>query len=79
MALLRIARMGHPVLLHPSEPVTFPVGDEVRRLAADMQETLEHIYGNGVAAPQVYVPLRLVVYRITPAKIPAGSGWHTVP
>ncbi|NQV82031.1 MAG: peptide deformylase [Alphaproteobacteria bacterium] len=79
MAILRIAHMGHPVLRYPAAPIKDPADPAVRRLAEDMQETLEHIAGNGVAAPQVYVPIRLVVYRITPAKIPAGSGWQTVP
>lgn len=79
MAILRIAHMGHPVLRYPAKPVTDLNDPAVHRLAADMQETLEHIPANGVAAPQVYVPIRLVVYRITPSKIPAGSGWQTVP
>jgi peptide deformylase len=70
MAILRIAHMGHPVLRYPAEPVTDLNDPAVHRLAADMQETLEHIPANGVAAPQVYVPIRLVVYRITPSKIP---------
>ena len=79
MAILRIAHMGHPVLRYPAEPVTDLDDPAVHRLAANMQETLEHIAANGVAAPQVYAPIRLVVYRITPSKIPAGSGWQTVP
>ena len=79
MAILRVAQMGHPVLRYPAELVTDLDDPAVHRLAADMQETLEHIAANGVAAPQVYVPIRLVVYRITPSKIPAGSGWQTVP
>ena len=79
MAILRIAHMGHPVLRYPAEPVIDLDDPAVHRLAADMQKTLEHIAANGVAAPQVYVPIRLVVYRITPSKIPAGSGWQTVP
>jgi peptide deformylase len=79
MAILRIAHMGHPVLRYSAEPVTDLSDPALHRLAADMQETLEHIAANGVAAPQVYVPIRLVVYRITPSKIPAGSGWQTVP
>jgi len=79
MAILRIAHMGHPVLRYPAEPVSNADDPAVRRLAADMQETLEHIGANGVAAPQVYAPIRLVVYRIQESKIPAGSGWKTVP
>ena len=53
MAILRIAHMGHPVLRYPAEPVSNADDPAVRRLAADMQETLEHIGANGVAAPQV--------------------------
>lgn len=79
MAIRRIAHMGHPVLSYPAEPVTDLDDPAVHRLAADMQKTLEHIAANGVAAPQAYVPIRLAVYRITPTKIPAGSGWQTVP
>ena len=57
MAILRVAHMGHPVLRYPAELVTDLDDPAVHRLAADMQETLEHITANGVAAPQVYVPI----------------------
>ncbi len=67
MALLKIARMGHPVLLRRCAPVADPGAPEIRRLVADMIETMEDAPGVGLAAPQVYVPLRLFVFRI-----PAG-------
>jgi peptide deformylase len=51
-----------------------PTAPEIRRLAADMQETLEDIGASGLAAPQVFVPKRVVVYRIIAARIPEGSG-----
>jgi len=63
MALLKIARMGHPVLLTPAQPVTDPTDPEIRRLVADMAETMEDAGGIGLAAPQVHVPLRLFVWR----------------
>ncbi|HEV7268668.1 MAG TPA: peptide deformylase [Falsiroseomonas sp.] len=63
MALLKIARMGHPVLIRPAEPVPDPTAPEIRRLVADMAETMEDAQGIGLAAPQVHVPLRLFVWR----------------
>ena len=64
MALLKIARMGNPVLFQRCEPVPDPGAPEIRRLAADMIETMEDAPGVGLAAPQVHVPLRLFVFRI---------------
>jgi peptide deformylase len=67
MAILKIARMGHPVLLQRAEPVADPGDPEIRRLVRDMFETMEDAGGVGLAAPQVHVPLRLFVFRV-----PAG-------
>jgi peptide deformylase len=68
MAILKIARMGHPVLLQMCEPVTDPGAPEIRRLVADMFETMDDAPGVGLAAPQVHVPLRLFVFRIPEAR-----------
>ncbi len=67
MAILKIARMGHPVLLQPAAPVVDTGAPEVQRLLADMAETLEDAGGIGLAAPQVFQPLRLFIYQV-----PAG-------
>ena len=64
MAILKIARMGHPVLLRRCDPVSDPGAPEIRRLVADMIETMEDAPGVGLAAPQVHVPLRLFVFRV---------------
>ncbi len=64
MAILKIARMGHPVLLQRCQPVPDPGAPEIRRLVANMMETMEDAPGVGLAAPQVYVPLRLFVFRV---------------
>lgn len=63
MAILKIARMGHPVLLRSADRVEDPTSPEIRRLVADMAETMEDAQGLGLAAPQVHVPLRLFVWR----------------
>jgi peptide deformylase len=68
MAILKIARMGHPVLLQKCQPVPDPAAPEIRRLVADMIETMEDASGAGLAAPQVHVPLRLFVFRVPEAR-----------
>jgi peptide deformylase len=74
MPILRIAKMGNPVLLKKAEHVDDPTAPEIKRLAADMQETLEDIGASGLAANQVFVSKRVVVYRMIASRIPAGSG-----
>src|SRR5208283_3006755 len=64
MAILKVARMGHPVLIQRCAPVADPGAPEIRRLVADMIETMVDAPGVGLAAPQVHVPLRLFVFRI---------------
>jgi peptide deformylase len=63
MAILKIARMGHPVLSRRADPVADPTAPEIKRLVADMIETMEDANGAGLAAPQVHVPLRIVVFQ----------------
>src|SRR5690242_19787322 len=79
MAVLRIAKMGNPVLLEKSAPVEDPTAPEIARLAQDMQDTIEDIGASGLAAPQVFVPKRVVVYRMIAARIPRGSGLQPRP
>jgi peptide deformylase len=79
MALLKIARMGNEVLKKIAEPVADPTDPAIATLARDMMETLEDVGGNGLAAPQVHVSKRVVVYRIAPHQIPAGSGFKPLP
>jgi peptide deformylase len=64
MALLKIARMGHPVLRARASPVDDPAAPWVRRLVEDMIETMEDAGGAGIAAPQVHQPYRIVVFQV---------------
>jgi len=68
MAILKIARMGHPVLRRVADPVADPTALEIRRLVADMLETLEDIGGIGLAAPQVHVSKRVVIFEVPPGR-----------
>jgi len=68
VALLKIARMGHPVLQAPARAVGDPGSAEIARLIADMTETMADAGGVGLAAPQVHVPLRLVIFFVPAAR-----------
>ena len=79
MAVLRIAKMGNPTLQKVAKPVADPTTPEVATLAQDMLDTLEDIGASGLAAPQIMVNLRVVVYRMISARIPKGSRLKPVP
>jgi peptide deformylase len=64
MALLKIARMGHPVLRAAAGPVADPTAPWVGSLVKDMIETMEDAGGTGIAAPQVHQSHRIVVFRV---------------
>ena len=72
MAILKIARMGHPALQAPAEAVADPGAPEITRLIADMIETMADAAGAGLAAPQVHVPKRVVIFHIPEGR--AGNG-----
>ena len=65
MAILKIARMGHPVLGRSAEPVEDPTSPEVAKLIDDMVETMVDANGTGLAAPQVHIPKRIVVFYVS--------------
>ncbi len=68
MSLLKIARMGHPVLATPAAEVADPTARAVRRLVGDMIETMLDASGAGLAAPQVHAGVRVVVFRAPPER-----------
>ena len=73
MPILKIARMGHPILRRIAEPVPDPTDPAVRRLAEAMIETMLDADGAGLAAPQVHMPWRMVVVQV-PAERLAREG-----
>ena len=74
MAILKIARMGHPVLRGIAAEVADPTAPEIRQLVADMLETLVDIGGAGLAAPQVHVPLRVVIFQVPAERTTDAEG-----
>jgi peptide deformylase len=61
MALRKIITYPEPSLSRPSAPVAI-IDDEIRTLIRDMEETMHHESGIGLAAPQVGVNQRVIVY-----------------
>src|SRR5437868_11430288 len=59
-----IVKFGNPVLEKPSEPVTV-FDDELKKLVADMFESMYAAHGVGLAAPQIGISKRLAVVDIT--------------
>ena len=59
-----IVKFGNPVLEKPAEPVTV-FDDELKKLVADMFESMYAAHGVGLAAPQVGISKRLAVVDIT--------------
>jgi peptide deformylase len=56
--------MGNPVLLRRAEAVVDLASDDLARLVGDMIETMHDASGAGLAAPQVNVSLRLIVFWV---------------
>jgi peptide deformylase len=68
--VLKIVKYPEPVLQQPGEPVTEFDG-ELRKLVADMFETMYASQGIGLAAPQVGVSKRVTVVDLSQGKDPA--------
>ena len=68
MSILKVARMGHPVLrarAKPLEPADIK-SPAIQQLVDDMFETMQEYQGVGLAAPQVHASVRLFVAGFAP-------------
>jgi peptide deformylase len=70
MALRPIVKYGHPMLHATSEPVK-EIDGQIARLLDDMVETMYAAPGIGLAAPQIAVPLRVIVIDLSVGEDPA--------
>jgi peptide deformylase len=64
MAIREVLKMGDPRLLGVSEPVQAFGTPELDALLLDMQDTMRHLNGAGLAAPQIGVGLRVVIFGV---------------
>ncbi|HEX4330561.1 MAG TPA: peptide deformylase [Usitatibacter sp.] len=64
MAVREVLRMGHPVLREKARPVEDVGSPELRQLVMDMKETMASKNGAGLAAPQIGVSQRVVIFGV---------------
>ena len=63
MAILKIAKLGHPVLLKKTNEISNLSDIDLKKIIYDMSETMIDANGIGLAAPQVHLSHRLFIYR----------------
>ena len=63
MTILKIAKLGHPVLLKKTNEINNLKDIDVRNIVFGMSETMLDSNGIGLAAPQVHLTHRLFIYR----------------
>lgn len=80
MAIRPVLRMGDARLLQRAEEVVRFDTPELRALIADMEETMHDLDGAGLAAPQIGIGLRVVIFGFdaNPRYPDAGSVPYTV-
>jgi len=64
MPVREVLRMGHPGLRERAKPVEHFATPELRALLQDMQETMAAKNGAGLAAPQIGVSQRVVIFGV---------------
>ncbi len=66
MSILKVARLGHPVLREKAKPIapSAIATPAVQKLIDDMIETMQEYHGVGLAAPQVHESVRIFVAGI---------------
>ena len=64
MAIKPVLRMGEPLLFAKTEPVARFDTPELHALIQDMHDTMAQMNGAGIAAPQIGVSLRVVIFGV---------------
>ena len=76
MTILKVARLGHPVIRAPSAavPKETITSTDIQRFIDDMIETMREYEGVGIAAPQVHVSKQIAVIEVTGNRRYPGEG-----
>jgi len=64
MAVQEVIKMGHPTLLIRAQEVENFSSPELDTLICDMKDTMAALNGAGLAAPQIDVSLRVVIFGV---------------
>ena len=62
MSILKIARIGNPVLLKKSKEINEFSSNKLKKIIYDMSETMIDYNGIGLAAPQVHLSKRIIIF-----------------
>jgi len=65
MAVQKVIKMGHPLLFQRASKVENFNTPELDKLIIDMKDTMDELNGAGLAAPQIAVSLRIMIFGIT--------------
>ena len=63
MAILKIAKLGHPVLIKKTNEINDLNKVDLKKIVFDMSQTMLEANGLGLAAPQVHLSQRMFIYR----------------
>lgn len=73
MAIRPILRMGHPVLRQRAAAVNSVQVPEIIQLIQDLHDSMAAAGGIGLAAPQIGIPLRVVLYSVPAQRMAAAD------
>ena len=76
MAILKVARLGNPVIRKPTQavPKETITSADMQQLIDDMIETMREYDGVGIAAPQVHVSKQIAVIEVKDNRRYPGEG-----
>ena len=63
MSILKISKIGHPILLKECSEIKEFSSDSLKKIVYDMSETMLDYNGIGLAAPQVHISKQILVFR----------------
>ncbi len=63
MSILKIAKLGHPILLKKGNEIKEFSTNSLKKIVYDMSETMIDYNGIGLAAPQVHLSKRIIIFR----------------
>jgi len=62
MSILKIARLGHPVLFQKAKLVENITSNNIKKIVHDMTETMLDAQGIGLAAPQIHINKQILIF-----------------
>ena len=64
MSILKIAKIGHPVLFKKGDKIEQFSTNKLKKIIYDMSETMIDYQGIGLAAPQVHISKRIIILEV---------------